>query len=150
MMKKGKTILVCDSRKALLFDDFGSLLRPRLRVRGVLQAPDNPPTGKQGADRPGRTFQSVGRQRSAMEQTDWHRLGKERFAHEIAAALIEIEAAHGAHQLTLVAPPAFLAFLREALPVQIRLQARSIAKDLIGLRVEEIARRLATARRAVG
>lgn len=85
-----------------------------------------------------------------MEQTDWHRLGKERFAHEIAAALVKIEAAHGAHQLTLVAPPAFLAFLREALPVQIRLQARSITKDLIGLRVEEIARRLATARSAVG
>lgn len=150
MMRKGRTILVCDSRKALLFDDFGSLLRPRLQLRSVFQAPDNPPTGQQGADRPGRTFQSVGRQRSAMEQTDWHRLAKERFADEIAAALVEINAAHGAHQLTIVSPPAFLAFLREALPVQIRLQSRSIAKDLIGLRVEEIARHLAAARSAVG
>lgn len=149
-MRTGKAILVCDSRKALLFDDFGSLLRPRLQLRGVFHAPDNPPTSKQGADRPGRSFQSVGRQRSAVEQTDWHRLAKERFAHEIAAALVESETAYGARPLTLVAPPAFLAFLREALPDRMGRQARSIAKDLIGLQVEEIARRLAAARSAVG
>lgn len=151
MRANGKTILISDSRKAMLFDDLGSLLQPRLRLRSVLHAPDNPPTHEQGTDRPGRSFQSVGHQRSAMEQTDWHQLGEQRFAHEIGAALGEIHAAHGLHELTLVAPPPFLAFLRKALPSQLKPLVRlEIAKDLVKFEIEEIARHLAACRSAVG
>lgn len=109
-------ILVADGRTALLFDNTGTTLRPRLLQRRVLDAPDNPLTREQGADRPGRSFQSVGSRRSALEPTNWHRLGEERFAREIAAVLEELRAARMLHELTIVSRRPLYPVLHLAIP----------------------------------
>ncbi|MES2751967.1 MAG: host attachment family protein, partial [Pseudomonadota bacterium] len=79
-------VLVGDGRKALFLRNEGSEISPRLKTEQVFLN-DNPPTRKQGSDQPGRSFQSVGSHRSAVEQTDWHEIEERRFARTIADTL---------------------------------------------------------------
>jgi protein required for attachment to host cells len=60
--------------------------KPDLAVETVRQQ-ENPPTREQGTDRPGRVHVRIGPTRSAVEDTDWHRLAEERFAVETGDAL---------------------------------------------------------------
>lgn len=62
-------VIVGDGRKALFLRNEGTQIAPRLKTEQVLLNA-NPPTREQGSDQPGRSFASVGAQRSAMEQTD--------------------------------------------------------------------------------
>jgi protein required for attachment to host cells len=80
-------ILVGDGRKALVLRNSGTPQRPSLQLVDVLRDDANPPTRDQGTDRPGRVTQSAVRQRSAVEQTDWHEIGEERFAATVASRL---------------------------------------------------------------
>jgi protein required for attachment to host cells len=104
MKHRGMVVLVGDSRTALSFDNRGTTLHARLHQRRVLRAPANPPTREQGTDRPGRSFQSVGSRRSALEQTDWYRLGENHFTRAIAVALEELHTTRILREIMLVAP----------------------------------------------
>ena len=75
-------VVVTDGGKALFFVNNGSRLAPRLELGAELSL-DNPRTRDQGADRPGRYNDSMGR-KSSVEETDWHRLAKIQFADSIA------------------------------------------------------------------
>ena len=141
---KGAWILVADGEKYLLLRNEGG--RERLDLRVMHQAAqENPPTREQGTDRPGR-LDDAGPGRSAVEETDWHRLAKERFARDVAERL-RLWALDGAFEsLVLVADPSTLGVLRPQLhkAVTARLAAE-INKDLTTMPMPEIEAALAAA-----
>lgn len=106
-------VVVGDGEKALFLRNAGSPQKLKLEVENVF-AQNNPATHEQGTDKPGRAFASAGSARSAMEGTDWHRLGEERFAAEIAAILYRLAHANKFEALVVVAPPTVLGNLRKA------------------------------------
>jgi protein required for attachment to host cells len=99
-----------DGEKALFFRNHGDGKFPSLVVERHLEQP-NPPTHQQGTDQPGRINDAFGR-KSAMENTDWHRLEKDRFAREIAATLYRLAHENAFKTLVVVAPPHVLGKLR--------------------------------------
>ena len=135
----GAWILVADARKALLLSNEGDEVHLDLRVVQTLHAPTNERTSSQGADRPGRAIVS-GKRRSAVGQTDWHRLAEEQFA---ATTIETLFAKDRPHALIIVAPPMFLAELRKQLsdPVKAAVLAE-IDKDLTHLTIGEIEQNL--------
>jgi protein required for attachment to host cells len=134
----GTWVIVADGRKALLLANEDDAAYPDLRVSRLFESPPNPRTSVQGADRPGRKFFS--HRRSAVGQTDWHRLGEAQFAAKLVDTLFTgpLPAA-----LILVAPPAFLAELRKQLPKQARsIVLAEIDKDFTHLPADEIEQRV--------
>ena len=106
---------------------------------------DNPPTRAQGTDRPGRLDHAAAGP-STVQETDWHRLEKERFAKDLAERLQGWALAGRYGALVLVADPRTLGVLRPELhkAVQERLVAE-VDKDLTGMPVSEIEAVLAAA-----
>src|SRR5260370_12426809 len=82
-IRQGDWVVVCDGRKALVLENAGDEKFLNLRTREVYEHPD-PKTHELGTDAPGRTFSSVGTERSAMEQTDWHEQEEDRFLRNLA------------------------------------------------------------------
>lgn len=136
-------VIVADGQNALFLDLTGRVLHPHLRLRKAIRGGENPATHEQGSDRPGRAFQSVGRMRSAMEQTDWHELGEMRFVAQVISELEVFIQANSSQKLILIAPPRILSYLRQQLPrsTQQRVQAE-FDKDLVQLPLYEIERHL--------
>jgi protein required for attachment to host cells len=143
---RSQCVVVGDGRKALLLDNAGTHLNPRLIVKEVMES-QNPPNREHGNGRPGRAFQSVGPMRSSVEQSDRHQLAEQRFAGEVIAALARLHQSHPLDGLTLVAPPKTLSFWRDALSDGLKsLVVAEIDKDLTHLPVPEIEQHLARAR----
>ncbi|RVD51545.1 host attachment protein, partial [Mesorhizobium sp. M2D.F.Ca.ET.140.01.1.1] len=69
----------------------------------------------QGTDRPGRYSDGPTVHRSAVEDTDWHRLGKERFADDIAERLYKLAHRGEFEEIVLIAPPQVLGEMRQKL-----------------------------------
>lgn len=139
-------VMVGDGEKALFFRNQGDAQRPNLEVINVLEQ-DNPRTGKQGTDRPGRAFASVGTHRSAMQETNWHKLEKHRFAKEIADALYT--AAHRGEfsRLIIAAPPMIMGDLRKSMHKEVSDKVvAEVSKDLTNMPPYEIERTLTGAR----
>ena len=113
-LKHGIWVLVADGEKALLLKNAGDNKFPNLEVVQIMEQ-ENPPTREQGSDSPGRYNDGPSVHRSAVEDTDWHRIGKERFADEIADRLYKL--AHGGEfdSIVLVAPPMMLGAMRKKL-----------------------------------
>ena len=136
-------VLVGDGQKALFLRNRGSAQRLRLVVEQVLER-DNPPTREQGTDRPGRSNASVGVARSAMEETDWHNIGEERFAGELAEALYRHAHANPFEKLVVIAPPKILGNLRKAFHAEVAERVTAeIPKELTSHPVAEIERLVA-------
>ena len=74
----GTWVLVADGEKFVLLRNNGNRAHLDLRVIRA-GAVENPPTREQGTDRPGRLDNAAAGPR-AVEETDWHRMEKERFA----------------------------------------------------------------------
>lgn len=86
-------------------------------VRGMEFEGDNLRSGDLMADRPGRTFDSAGAHRHAMEPpSDPQREAKRSFAAELVARLQEKLQDHAFDRLVLVAAPATLGDIRKVLP----------------------------------
>ncbi|MBZ9741512.1 MULTISPECIES: host attachment protein [unclassified Mesorhizobium] len=113
-LKHGIWVLVADGEKALLLKNAGDTKFPNLEVVQVMEQ-ENPPTREQGSDSPGRYNDGPSVHRSAVEETDWHRIGKERFAEEIAARLYKLAHEGAFDRLVLVAPPMVLGAMRKKL-----------------------------------
>jgi protein required for attachment to host cells len=132
-------VLIADGEKALFLENTGTPDNPELHVfNGFQQA--NPKTSSQGVDRPGRLSDGMGNQhRSAVQETDWHRLAKHEFAHKIASLLEQDAQADRYEQLVVVAPSVILGELRKSISgsVSSRIVAE-VAKDLTGHPVPEI------------
>lgn len=132
-------VLIADGEKALFLENAGTPDHPELHVFTAFgQA--NPRTSAQGEDRPGRLADGMGSaHRSAVQETDWHRLAKHEFAHKIASLLEQEAQADRFEQLVIVAPSVIMGELRKSLSghVSDRIVAE-VAKDLTGHPVPEI------------
>jgi protein required for attachment to host cells len=138
----GAWVMVGDGEKALFFRNAGDGFHLKLEVVDMLEQ-ENPRTREQGTDRPGRAFASIGTHRSAMDETNWHKLEKHRFAKEIADALYT--AAHSGRysKLVIAAPPMILGDIRKALHKEVSEKVvAEISKDLTNMPKNEIERAL--------
>lgn len=113
-MKHGLWVVVADGEKALFLRNEGDAEYPNLQVVQEMEQ-ENPPSREQGSDRPGRYNDGPSVHRSAVEDTDWHRVGKERFADEIATRLYRLAHRGKFDHLVLVAPPLVLGEMRKKL-----------------------------------
>ncbi|UCI08987.1 host attachment protein [Mesorhizobium sp. B1-1-8] len=111
-LKHGLWVVVADGEKALFLRNQGDVKFPKLEVVQEMEQ-ENPATREQGSDKPGR--QSNEGPRSAVEETDWHRLGKERFADDIAERLYKLAHRGEFDALVLIAPPQVLGEMRQKL-----------------------------------
>jgi protein required for attachment to host cells len=107
----GAWVFVVDGQKALFLINGGDERFPNLRRLAVEEHKD-PPSREQGSDAPGRAYSSVGEVRSAVGETDWHELEKERFAASIADRINKVALSGAFNQLVIVAPPKILGDLR--------------------------------------
>lgn len=135
-------VLVGDGAKALFFRNEGDAEFPNLVTMEVIRH-ENPSTRDQGSDRPGRFHDGPSVQRSSVDNTDWHRLEKERFAAELAEHLYQSARQREFAHLVIVLPPQILGDLRQKLHPEV--QSRIVAevhKDLTKHPVHEIERML--------
>ena len=140
---KGDWIVVCDGRKALIYENAGDEKFVNLRTKESYDHPDAS-TREQGASPPGRSFQSTGDGRSAVSQTDWHDEAERAFLMSLAERLNSAVAADHTKALTIVAPPRALGMIRPKYsPALRRAIVREIAKDLVKRPIDVIERLIA-------
>jgi len=136
-------VFVGDGKKALVLRNEGDAQLVNLKTERVF-TDANPATRDQGADRPSRSFSSVGAGRSSVQQTDWHKIEEHRFAHEMAATLERIVRERGVQALVVVAPPRALADLRKAFHPDVKKKIiAEIDKDLTKHPIDQIEKHLA-------
>jgi protein required for attachment to host cells len=109
---KDALVMVGDGQRALFLRNIGNDGSVKFEIESILEQ-DNPASHEQGTDRPGRAFASAGTGRSALEETDWHQLGEERFTSEVAHRLYMLAHANKFDALVVVAPPKVLGNLRK-------------------------------------
>jgi protein required for attachment to host cells len=138
----GAWVFVGDGQKALFLINEGDEKFPNLRRLSV-EVHRDPPTHEQGSDAPGRAYSSVGWGRSAVEETDWHELEKERFAASIADRINKAAQSAAFKQLVIVAPPKILGDLRHEFTKETETKILAeIPKDLTHHTIAEIERLL--------
>ena len=111
-VKTGDWVVVCDGRKALILENVGDHAFPVLHTKEVREHPDLS-TSEQGSDGPGRVHQSMGRARSAIEQTDWHDRTERAFLTALASRLHAGLTKGETRALIVVASPRALGVIRE-------------------------------------
>lgn len=114
--------------------------KPLTEVRS-LDCPRGRMTGRDiDSDRPGRTYDSAGQGRHAMEpRVDPHAQEELRFAREIATTLDEAQRGGEFSRLVVIAAPRMLGYLRECLPESVsRLAGTEIDKDLTDYSADEL------------
>jgi protein required for attachment to host cells len=83
-------------------------------------------------------------QRSAMEETDWHRLAKERFAAELAEMLYTMSHKGAFDRLVLVAPDRVLGALRDTMHGEVSAKVvAELHKDLTNHPLDKLEKILA-------
>lgn len=136
-------VLVADGEKALFLRNEGDALHPNLQVVREMHH-ENPPTHEQGTDRPGRVNDAFGGHRSAVADTDWHQIEKERFADEIAERLYKLAHKGAFRKIVLVAQPQVLGEMRKKLHKEVSDRVvGEVAKTLTNHTVPEIEKILA-------
>lgn len=139
----GAWVVVCDGKKALVLENAGDEKFLNLRLRETYDHPDQR-THEMGTDAPGRSFNSVGSRRSAMEQTDWHDQEEQRFLQRVLGYLEVAIGAGDTKSLIIVAPPRALGVLRKAYSSDLRnALLAEIDKDLVKMPLHEIEKHLA-------
>jgi protein required for attachment to host cells len=139
----GEWVVVCDGKKALVLENEGDEKFPNFKTRQVFEQED-PKTHEQGTDAPGRSINSIDSRRSAMEQTDWHDQGEQRFLQRLAGHLDAAVNSGRTRSLIMVAPPRALGVLRQAYSHNLRSALRAeVDKDLVHLPVYQIEKHLA-------
>jgi protein required for attachment to host cells len=124
-------LLIADGRRAKVMEADEQGVRFR-NVEDMARSIDLPKSRDILADKPGRTFDSVGAGRHAKENpTDPHRHLKREFARTVVDKLRQAMLARRFDRLILVAPPAFLGDLRQVLPEDLKDKvADEVASDL--------------------
>lgn len=135
-------ILVADGARARVFRRVGPAGPVAELEEGCFEG-ERRPSRELGGDRPGRTFDSAGPGRHAMEPpSDPHRLAETAFLREVTAWLSEREREGAFERLILVAAPRALGELRRLLPPALAQRVvEEVASDLTRAEAAEIARR---------
>jgi protein required for attachment to host cells len=133
-------VVVADGEKALFLRNEGDEKYPHLQVFREISEP-NEPTREQGTDRPGRLNDGPGVHRSAVQETDWHRVEKERFAKEIADRLYKMAHRDDFDRLIIVAPPVVLGEMRKEFHKEVSQRiVGEVSKTLTNHPIDEIER----------
>jgi protein required for attachment to host cells len=141
---RGALLVVGDGSRVLFLRNKGGPEHLDLVVERELEQ-ENPPTREQGTSPPGRYKAPFSVARSAFEETDWHQLAEDRFAHAISAALYRLAHAGAFKELIVVAPPKVLGNLRASFHKEVAERVvGEIPKDLTGLSVQEIGKVVST------
>ena len=136
-------VLVADGEKALFLRNEGDTKDLNLQVEKKLTQ-DNPPTGEQAANRPGR-MSDGGHHKSALDDTDWHELAKDRFAVDLAELLYKRAHSGDFKNLVIVATPNTLGELRPHLHQEVVDKLiGELAKNLTNHPIDEIEKMLET------
>ncbi|SFE80618.1 host attachment family protein [Roseivivax sediminis] len=138
VLSRDTWVLVADSEKALFLRNETDADNPNLVVVRE-EEQSNPKDVAQSANKPGR-MQDTGRQQtSAVEDTDWHELAKERFADDLAGILFRQAEKHKFERIVIAAAPQVLGALRDKLhkEVQWRVVAE-VDKNLTNHPVDQI------------
>ena len=144
-LKHGIWVVVADGEKALFLRNEGDATYPNLEVVREVRE-ENPPTREQGTDRPGRFNDGPSAHKSAVADTDWHRVEKERFADEIADRLYKMAHRGDFEEVVLVAPPLVLGEMRQKLHKEVAAKlAGVLPKTLTNHPISEIEKRLQAA-----
>lgn len=131
-------VLVADGEKALFLRNEGDALYPNLQVVRELRH-ENPPTHDQGTDRPGRFNDGPNVHRSAVQETDWHRIAKDRFADEIADRLYKMAHKGTFERIVLVAQPQVLGEMRKKLHKEVNDRVKAeVPKTLTNHSIDQI------------
>jgi len=139
-MKKTVTwVAVADGARARLFSNDGPGKGLAPVADGDLSGP-RAPSRDIDADRPGRTFDSLGEGRHAKQsRSDPHRLAKHHFIEILAARLDEGHKRQAFDRLVLVAPPQALGDLRACLGIGVQAKVSAeLPKDLTHLKDHEL------------
>ena len=113
-LTQGTWVLVADGQKALFLRNEMDAQDPMLEVIRI-EEQDNPADREQATDKAGRMNDTGVQQRSALAETDFHKLAKEQFADELAEILYTQAHKGRFERLVLVAPPVVLGELRAKL-----------------------------------
>lgn len=108
----GTWVLIADGEKALFLRNDLDEKNPDLNVVRI-EEQENPSDAEQGSEPPGRMDDTGVRQRSALQETDWHELAKTRFADDLADLLYRYAHKSDFSRLVLVAPAKVLGELRK-------------------------------------
>ena len=111
-LKNNTMVVVTDSEKALFIRNLTDHENPHFEVTDE-EHQENPSDIEQSANRPGRMQDTGVGQRSALDDTDWHELQKERFAHHLSDILYEKAHKGEFDRLIIVASPQVLGNLRD-------------------------------------
>jgi protein required for attachment to host cells len=144
-MKTVRTwVLIADGGHAKVFESEGPgcALTP---IESMTLSADLPANRDILSDRPGRSFDSHGHSRHAMESpSDAHRELKREFARKVASLLEACVAQGKLDRLVVVAPPPALGDLREALSKAVRAKVSAeLAQDLVKTPHSELPQHLA-------
>jgi protein required for attachment to host cells len=145
-MKQTRTwILIADAARARVFETRGKGTG-LTAVEEMAMDAELAPSREIGTDRPGRTFNSVGSVRHAMESpSDPHREQKRQFARRIANAVEERQAAKSFDRLVVVAPAVTMGDLRAVLPDKVKAAVTAeVVADLTNTPVGELPARLSS------
>lgn len=136
-------ILIADGARARVLESTGKGKKLE-EVVGLVQANDLPPSRDLADDRQGRSFDSVGSHRHAMERrSDPHRELKRRFAEHVAGLIDEKVQAGAFERLVVVAPAVTMGDLRPAFSKRVAdLVTAEIVSDLTKVPDSEIASHL--------
>ncbi|WP_425427957.1 host attachment protein [Aliiruegeria haliotis] len=139
----GTWVLVADSEKALFLRNVGDAFDFHFEVVRK-ETQDNPATREQGAHKPGRFNDGPSVQRSAVADTDWHELEKERFATDVADLLYRRAIAGDFEEIVIVAAPSLLGNLRTELHSEVRDKVvAEVDKNLTNEPIDKLEARLA-------
>ena len=134
----GAWVVVADGEKALFLTNVGDMEDMHLVVRRK-EEHENPPTGEWAADRPGRFNDGPTQHRSAVEETDWHKLEKQRFAKDLAEMLYAEAHRNAFKHLVLIASPAVLSQIRDEMHPEVASRVMlDVPKVLTNHPVDEI------------
>lgn len=143
LIRHGEWVVICDGAKALVLENAGDTKAPNLKTREVY-AQKVQPTHELGTDAPGRSMNSNGKGRSAVEQTDWHEQAEREFLGDLAKRLDAAVSAGQVKSIIVAAPPRALGMIRAAYTPLLRGAVRAeVDKDYVKLPVNEIEKHLA-------
>ncbi|MEO1362328.1 MAG: host attachment family protein [Pseudomonadota bacterium] len=118
-LPQGTWVIVADGEKALFLKNQGDDMDMDLTVIRKDEQ-DNPPARDWAENRPGRFNDGPGVQRSAVDDTDWHELEKERFASDLADRLYKYAHKGAFDRIVLTASRVVLSQLREELHQEVQ------------------------------
>ncbi len=143
-LENGTWVLIADGEKALFMVNETDSEDPFLQVFRE-EEQTNPPNRDQAANRRGRFNDGPSVHRSAVADTDWHQLSKDRFARELADILYRQAHKGRFDKIVLVAPPQTLGELRDEVHQEVADKIiGEIPKTLTNHPVDEIEKIVAT------